>query len=80
MVCNFFNDNIGQYKDIRDMLPTIQTQLTTNLNQIKDDLKAQINELKSMSPIKPVHDFQFKDVIQEFTDRQKRKVNLKIGL
>ena len=28
-----------------------------------------------MSPIKPVHDFQFEEVIQEFTDRQKRKVN-----
>ena len=58
VVCNFCNDNIGQYNDIKD-----QTQLITNLNQIKDDLQAHINNLKSMSSIKPVHDFQFEDVI-----------------
>ncbi|KAJ3659666.1 hypothetical protein Zmor_011341 [Zophobas morio] len=76
VVCNSCHTNIRQLKDLKTPITAFPEQITANINKIKDDSQTPISQLKSSLPTVQPKDVQFEDVIQEFTERQKRKVNL----
>ncbi|KAJ3655487.1 hypothetical protein Zmor_014617 [Zophobas morio] len=76
VVCNTCNANISQFKDMKALMTSFEAQFTTTINQLKENLQEQINELKNKASLVTPEKMEFEDIVQEFTERQKRKVNI----
>lgn len=88
VVCNACNDNMSQFKDLKNVLQSIQNSLCTQMEQFKQEFSNEINKLRNefsnqiaeirssgavSAPTAPTSQ---EDIIQEVVERQKRKKNV----
>lgn len=72
LFCNECNSQILQFKDIKDLVGSLQTQI----DSLKEQLNMHVNALKSTSIQQTLSDDNFEDVVREVEERNKRKRNI----
>ncbi|EFA12308.1 hypothetical protein TcasGA2_TC016103 [Tribolium castaneum] len=77
VVCTACNNNITQFKDLNALINAHHTQFTEAIKNLKQELEAQINELKNGPNYNVKLDStNFEKVLQEVSEREKRKRNI----
>ena len=77
-MCNTCNSNVCLFKDLKTLITSLEEQFSKSIAQLKDDFQTQLNDLKNTitNGTPRLEKFDFEDVIQEITERQKRKYNI----
>ncbi|KAJ3663951.1 hypothetical protein Zmor_008164 [Zophobas morio] len=77
VVCNACNTNVNLFKDFKTLISSLETQFSSTIQKLKEEFQAQITDLKSTITITPQPDkYDFEDIVQEITEREKRKCNI----
>ena len=80
-VCNSCSTNMSQFKDLKGLITSIQTEFMCSINKLREEFNEQMQGLRSSfgcDRAAPVSAVQFEEVVQEINDRRNRENNVMV--